>query len=84
MSPFDAHDDYDSSLIHQGAWSAIYFAALCSGGIGPILKISRYVLLFQPEHIADEGEEPARVIAEKPILSLPARALNRCSVSNCL
>jgi hypothetical protein len=38
-----------------------------------MLKLFSYVLLFQPECIADrhEGEEPARIIAEKPILSLP-------------
>jgi hypothetical protein len=43
-----------------------------------MLKLSPYVLLFQPERIADrhEGDEPARVIAEKPILSL-LRALNK-------
>jgi hypothetical protein len=79
MFPFDAHDEYDSSLIPQGAWSVIYFAALCPGGDkAPMLKLSPYVLLFQPERIADrhEGDEPARVIAEKPILSL-LRALNK-------
>ena len=42
-----------------------------------MLELFPYVPRFQPERIADrhEGEEPARVIAEKPILSL-ARALH--------
>jgi hypothetical protein len=43
-----------------------------------MLKLCPYVLGFQSERSADghEGEEPARVIAEKPILSLP-RASNK-------
>src|SRR6266545_3494651 len=43
----------------------------------PTLKHLPYVVRFQPECVADrqEGEESARVIAEKPILSLP-RALH--------
>jgi hypothetical protein len=43
-----------------------------------MLKPFPYVLRRQPERIADrqEGEEPARVITEKPILSLPS-ALNK-------
>jgi len=42
-----------------------------------MLELFPYVPGFQPKRIADrhEGEEPARVIAEKPILSLP-RALD--------
>jgi hypothetical protein len=38
-----------------------------------MLKLCPDVLRFHPERVADghEGEEPARVIAEKPILSLP-------------
>jgi hypothetical protein len=42
-----------------------------------MLKLLPYVLRFQPEGITDrhEGEEPARVIAEKPSFSLP-RALH--------
>ena len=94
MSRFDAHDDYNNSLLTQGAWSVIYrwlakprrlksyadiisWPAWCPGGY-PMLKLCPYVLGFQPERSADghEGEEPARVIAEKPILSLP-RALNK-------
>jgi hypothetical protein len=36
-------------------------------------KLFPYVPRFQPERIADrhQGERPARVVAEKPILSLP-------------
>jgi len=94
MSRFDAHDDYNNSLLTQGAWSVIYrwlakprrlksyadiisWPAWCPGGY-PMLKLCPYVLGFQPERSADghEGEEPARVIAEKPILSLP-RASNK-------
>ena len=47
-------------------------------GWGPMLKPFPDVVRFQPERIADrhEGEEPARVVAEKPLLSLP-RALNK-------
>src|SRR6266508_8342 len=43
----------------------------------PTLEHLPHVVRFQPECVADrqEGEEPARVIAEKPILSLP-RALH--------
>jgi hypothetical protein len=43
-----------------------------------MLKLRPYVLGFQPERVTDghEGEEPTRVIAEKPILSLP-RALSK-------
>jgi hypothetical protein len=43
-----------------------------------MLKLPPSVLRFQPERIADrhEGEEPAKVVAEKPILSL-TRALNK-------
>jgi hypothetical protein len=43
-----------------------------------MLKPCPYVLGFQPERTADrhEGEWPARVIAEKPILSF-RRALNK-------
>jgi hypothetical protein len=47
----------------------------------PMLKLLPYVLRFQPERITDrhEGEEPVRVIAEKPLLSLP-RALSKPSL----
>jgi hypothetical protein len=43
-----------------------------------MLKLLPYVLRFQPERVTDrhEGEEPAGVVAEKPILSLP-RALKK-------
>lgn len=43
-----------------------------------MLKLCPDVLGFQSERVTDghEGEEPARVIAEKPILSLP-RALSK-------
>ena len=49
-----------------------------AAGWGPTPKPFPYVMRFQPERIADrhEGEEPARVIAEKPLLSL-TRALNK-------
>jgi hypothetical protein len=42
-----------------------------------MLKLLPYVLRFQLERITDrhEGEDPARVIAEKPFFSL-LRALN--------
>jgi hypothetical protein len=38
-----------------------------------MFKLFPWVLRCQPERITDghEGEEPARVIAEKPIFSLP-------------
>jgi hypothetical protein len=44
----------------------------------PNVLLFAYVLLVQPEGIADrhKGEEPAGIIAEKPILSLP-RTLNK-------
>lgn len=56
---------------------------LCCAQAGwrPMLKLLPYVLRFQPKRITDrhEGEEPARVIAEKPFLSLP-RALHKPSL----
>ena len=43
-----------------------------------MLQLFSDVVRFQPEGIADrhEGEQPARVIAEEPILRFP-RALNK-------
>src|SRR4029453_15883978 len=51
------------------------------GGWRLTLKLLPYVLRFQPKRITDrhEGEEPERVIAEKPFLSLP-RALHEPSL----
>jgi hypothetical protein len=44
-----------------------------------MLEALSYELRFQSEHVTDghEGEEPVGVIAEKPLLSLLRRALDR-------
>jgi hypothetical protein len=43
-----------------------------------MFKLLPYIFRFQPEHVTNrhEGEEPVRIIAEKPFLSLP-RALDK-------
>jgi hypothetical protein len=88
MSPIDAHDDYNKGRFPRGLGRLLFVAnaqtilacggRCVQGGWCPVLELFPYVPRFQPERFADghEGEKTAKIIAEKPLLSL-LRALTK-------
>src|SRR5262245_30974190 len=79
---YQPYANYSVIFFVQRSNNALPRCLWCAqSGWTSMLKFLPYELRFQPKRITDrhEGEEPARVIAEKPLLSFP-RALHKPSL----